>query len=319
MAKGDGYNFTDWTSVQDLLDDYSTLGRNAFFHPQYAALATYSTVGWSNYNGLSFSLRQRLGSDLAFDLNYTLSHSLDTGSTLESTTDPFSAGLIRNPLDVRSNYATSDFDVRHVVNANFVAGLPFGKGKMFFGGGNKVVDTILGGWQLTGVFRYNSGLPVSASDTGLWATNWNFTSRGVRLADVPTESSFADVQDADGKSRPYLFANPDAVYKSFRNARAGEGGDRNILRLPSYITADFGLGKRFHVPYTEKHSVQFRWEVFNATNTQRMGVIETLGLSQDPFAASARRTGFGRFIGSQTPTGETRPGRVMQFALRYDF
>jgi hypothetical protein len=42
-------------------------------------------------------------------------------------------------------------------------------------------------------------------------------------------------------------------------------------------------------------------------------------LEQDPFAAATRSHNFGRFAASQTPVGETRPGRVMQFALRYRF
>ncbi len=319
VARG-GYNFTDYTSVQDMLDDVSVIGRNAYFHPQYAAFAVYSTVGLSDYNGLSFSLRQRFSNDIAFDVNYTLSHSFDTGSTLESTTDPFSAGLIRNPLNVRGARASSDFDVRHLINANWLVGLPFGKDKKFMSNANSFVDAIIGGWQLTGVVRYNSGLPASASDIGLWATNWNFTSRGVRLREVET-GSFPNVN-----GRPNLFADPTAAYRSFRNARAGEDGDRNVLRLPSYFVMDAGLSKYFRIPGTEKHRLQFRWEVFNVTNTQRMGGtvngvsgVETLGLNQDPFSASSARTGFGRFISEQRPVGESRPGRVMQFALRYEF
>ena len=46
------------------------------------------------------------------------------------------------------------------------------------------------------------------------------------------------------------------AYQSFRNARAGEVGDRNIdtLRLPSYISLDAGLSKSFNMWYAEGHS-----------------------------------------------------------------
>jgi hypothetical protein len=74
--------------------------------------------------------------------------------------------------------------------------------------------------------------------------------------------------------------------------------------------------------YSETHRLQFRWEVFNVTNTQRPGRIANLSLNQDPFDASnpeGRSEDFGRYIGSQLPVGESRSGRLMQFALRYIF
>jgi hypothetical protein len=59
-------------------------------------------------------------------------------------------------------------------------------------------------------------------------------------------------------------------------------------------------------------------EVFNVTNTQRFGTISSLGLNLDPQTGEPTAD-FGRFTGMQTPVGEDRSGRVMQFALRYRF
>src|SRR5262249_23641866 len=109
-----------------------------------------------------------------------------------------------------------------------------------------------------------------------------------------------------------------AAYQSFRSPRPGEAGDRNILRMPSYIVMDAGLGKTFNIPHTENHKLQFRWETFNVTNTQPFGVISTMGVDQDPYLARPNAD-FGRYIGSQKPVGESRSGRMMQFALRYMF
>jgi hypothetical protein len=55
------------------------------------------------------------------------------------------------------------------------------------------------------------------------------------------------------------------------------------------------------------------------TNTQPFGVLAGFTLLPDPFNASAPSANFGTFSGSQTPVGESRPGRTMQFALRYSF
>jgi hypothetical protein len=210
-------------------------------------------------------------------------------------------------------YANSDFDARHIINANWLIGLPFGRGKAFLSTANKVFDTLLGGWQTTGIFRWNSGLPVQTPfDCCFWATNWNVTSNGVRIR--PLSSS------PTSTSGPNLFSDPVAAYRSFRNARAGEVGDRNVLRGQSYISLDAGLTKFFKLPW-EGQTLQLRWEVFNVTNTQRFdaNTIPDLSLGQDPFNGGSPGPDFGRFTSTQTPLNETKAGRVMQFALRYQF
>src|SRR6185503_4797330 len=105
------------------------------------------------------------------------------------------------------------------------------------------------------------------------------------------------------------------VYRSIRNALPGETGDRNYLRATSYIVLDMGLSKSFNMPW-ESHKLQFRWEVFNVTNTQRLTL------------ATVTRANFGLDIDPQLGTPPTVWGnldsiqgtpRVMQFGLRYSF
>ncbi|MGH9752674.1 MAG: carboxypeptidase regulatory-like domain-containing protein [Blastocatellia bacterium] len=307
-----GEDITDFTLLQFILDD-AGIFPNAFFHPQYAALQALSSVGRSNYHGGFFTLRQRFGSSFLLDFNYTVSKSMDNSSTLE--TQRVLATVVRNAIDPDLEYSVSDFDVRHNFNANWLLALPFGKGRKFFGDAPSVVDGLIGGWQLTGIARFNTGLPAGTPGDIEWATNWQTQSDGVRLRGVKSSPS----ANVDGQ--PNLFSNPLEAYRSFRNARAGEVGDRNLstIRLPRYFVLDAGLSKTFKMPYAEGHQLQFRWEVFNVTNTQPFGVIAGLTLLPDPFNASAPSADFGVFSGSQTPVGESRPGRNMQFALRYSF
>ncbi len=307
-----GRNNTDFTDIQFTIDDEGIFP-NAFFHPQYAALQTLSSVGRSNYHGGFFTLRQRFGANFLMDFNYTVAKAMDNASNLE--TQRVLSTVIRNPINPDLEYSVSNFDVRHVINANWLLALPFGKGRKFFSGSNSLVDGLIGGWQLTGITRINSGAPVGTPRDIQWATNWQTQSDGVRVRDIKSSPT----ANVDG--RPNLFANPLQAYQSFRNARAGEVGDRNLstIRLPRYFVLDAGLSKSFKMPYAEGHQLQFRWEVFNVTNTQPFGVIAGLSLQPDPFNANAPSANFGRFSGSQTPVGEPRPGRVMQFALRYSF
>ena len=150
----------DWTFLQLLWDDSPTCSscpfgggpakfNNMFYQPQFGALSAFSTVARSNYNSLQLSLRQRLREDVTFDFNYTYGHSLDSVSGLQSA-GSYGTAFIVNALDPDQNYSSSDFDARHIINANWVVGLPFGRGKRFLTNSNNLVDKVLGGWTTYG-------------------------------------------------------------------------------------------------------------------------------------------------------------------------
>jgi hypothetical protein len=326
MPSVGGSNVTDYTFRQLQWDDTPIAKlNNLFFHPQYGALNTWGTIGKSNYDSLQFSVRQRFKNDVTFDFNYTYGHSLDNASGLQSSGNFSSTAFIFNPLDPDGNYASSDFDARHIVNANWLIGLPVGRGKALFSNANSVANTILGGWQLTGIFRWNSGLPTGGGNRPFgfqrWPTNWNLSSGFVRTR--PVES---DPRDVGGE--PNIFADPLSALLSFRDARPGEAGDRNVLRLPGYIALDAGLSKKFRLPFEGDHAITFRWEVYNVTNTQRLTSPGGFAVSAvDPFlqgqfglpAITTAPSDWGKFTSTQKPLGENKAGRVMQFALRYEF
>ena len=132
-------------------------------------------------------MRQRLGNTLSYDINYTYSKSMDDASGLQ-TGGSYGSQFILNPLRQQDNYSVSDFDTTHVVNANFIFQMPFGKGRSYFSDANAFVDAVIGGWQLAGVYRWNSGLPVGTPFDGqVWATNWNVQSAGVRIRDLESK------------------------------------------------------------------------------------------------------------------------------------
>ena len=304
-----GFYGNDWTDTQDVIED--GLGRNLFFHPQYGALSAFSSIARSNYHAGTLSIRERLGRSLTMDFNYTLSHSMDDASGLQ-TSGAFAGAFILNPLRQRDSYSTSDFDTRHIINANAVWEMPFGRGRRFFSGVSNFANALVGGWQLGGIFRWNSGLPIfSPYDDARWATNWNAQSSGVRIRPVET------CPTQGGK----LFGDCLLeAYRSWRGAFPGETGDRNVLRLPGYVNLDMGLSKSFDMPWSENQKLQLRFEVFNVTNTQRMGAIDSsrsgFGLQLDPDKISSIGdipTNWSNFTGIQ---GQPR---VMQIGARFTF
>ena len=300
----------DWTDTQDVMEQ--GLDRNIFFHPQYGALSTHSSVGTSIYHAGTMTLRQRLGRSFTADFNYTYSHSLDDASGLQ-TAAQFGGAFILNALRQSDAYANSDFDIRHNINANAVWELPFGRGKSYFGNVGRVADAFLGGWQLAGIFRWNSGLPIGTPfDNARWATNWNVQSNSVR-----TDPNIQPCPERGGR----LFGcNTVEAYRSFRNAFPGESGDRNVFRLASYINLDMGLTKAFNLPWNENHRLQLRVEAFNVTNTQKMNAPDTgsrtgygLGLDPSTFNLDDIPINWSRFTSIQGAP------RVMQFGIRYSF
>ena len=300
-----GRNTNDYTFVQVLWNDGLGFGDTIFIHPQYATFAAYSTLGSSWYNAFQFSLRKRFQQGLSFDLNYTYSHSLDTASGNEASGGITGVNVL-NPLNLNANRGNSDFDVRHLVNANFIYELPFGKGKSFFGNAGRTGNAFLSGWTFTGIVRWNTGLPAGEPfDDARWATNWNVQSNGVRIRELYS----SPVKNGTGGS-PNLFSDPTAAYQSFRNARPGEAGDRNLLRDPGYASLDAGLYKSF--TFKERNKVTFRLEVFNVANHQSLTGVSSFGLTLDPNLKTPSSS-FGKLTAIQGAP------RVVQFAVRYDF
>jgi len=151
-------------------------------------------------------------------------------------------------------------------------------------------------------------------DDARWATNWNVQSNANWIRPIQP-----CITKGTQTTAPKLFGcDATYAYQSFRNAYPGEGGQRNIFRLPSYIALDAGLSKSFKLPWKEGQSLQLRWEVFNVTNTQRFGARDTsrtgYGLRLDPLVRNlAPPANWSNFTGIQGNP------RVMQIGARLQF
>jgi hypothetical protein len=176
----------------------------------------------------------------------------------------------------------------------------------------RVSDAILGGWQLSSIFRWNTGLPtgVSPFDEAQWAANWDVQSNSTPVGRVRT------CPNKPANAAPKLFGScgTDKVYQSFRNAYPGESGPRNLFRFPGYVDLDLGLSKSWKMPWNEGHQLQLRWDVFNVTNTQKLTGIADFAVAQDPglnqLSAPPDWSNFTQIQGQQ---------RVMQIGARYSF
>lgn len=312
-------NGPDWiTALYDMDTSCSPacskFGPYAYFAEQYDSLAAISSIGRSNYNALNLTLRRRYADGLQFDINYTLSKSEDMGSQVErgSAFGNFSnggnSGFLVNSFDPELNYGTSDFDVRHLINANWLAELPFGQGKRFGGGVSNIVNQFIGEWSVAGLVRWNSGFPFNVANCrSCWATNWNLQGNAM-LVDPSKLPETATVKNKVD-NRPSSFVDPQGAIAMFRRALPGEVGLRNVFRGDGYFNIDLSVSKAFRMGIAD-HRLRFRWDVFNLTNTPKFDIGQ---LTNTPDIA-----GFGRYNGTLA-TCDAQAGRCMQFALRYEF
>ncbi len=293
-------------------------GSNLFqyYQDQFSSLYGWQTRGNSNYNGLQLTMRHAMAAGLQFDFNYTFSKAIDVGSNAERVNGFESGGIAFNSQVINAFSpnlwrAVSDFDTTHQLNANWIWDVPFGRGRHFGGGSNGIVNGILGGWTVSGLFRWTSGFPFSVLAGNGWATDFELEGTSFVQGAKPKTGVFRD-QDGD----PNVFQNAinltctcfagDGSNTNFRATYAGEAGQRNNFRGPGYFGIDGGLAKSWN--FSENKLLKFSWEVFNVTNSVRFDAGGSL-----PNEDLVDNTSFGKF------NQELTSPRVMQFSLRLAF
>jgi hypothetical protein len=291
----------------------SIYGPFAYFSEQYDSLGALSSIGRSNYNAMVLTVRKRHANGLQFDVNYTLSSSKDMGSNVErgSAFGNYGAGgysgFLINSFDPELNYGTSDFDVRHQVNTDWIYDLPFGQGRRFGGHSGGFMNQLIGDWSIAGLMRWTSGFPFNVQNCrSCWATNWQLQGNASLVTPGVLPETETTLNAVDG--RPSPFKDPAKAASFFRYDMPGEAGIRNVLRGDGYFTIDTSVSKAWRV--VSDNRIRFRWDVFNVTNTPKFNVGDA--------TMTPDRTGFGRY-NSTLAACDAQAGRCMQFALRYEF
>jgi hypothetical protein len=271
-------------------------GCNTFFPNQNAGNRTWVNAGNSSFHAMILTLRRQYSSGLSFDFNYTLSSATDTSSAPESGAGA-SGALIQDSFNVGAFRGPADFDARHQINANFLFELPFGPHKKFLNHAPGFVNQFIGGWQISMLSRFRTGLPSTISYGGLYPTNYLTSAIAIVKPGATSQSSVG----YDQNGAPSIFRSTTAA-ANYIEQYPGATGTRGIVRLAPMTNFDLAVGKSFAMPW-EGHRVQFRAEAFNAFNNVNF---------YNPNLSLSSSTVFGEFQNATPP-------RVMQFALRYEF
>jgi len=254
-----------------------------FNRPEFNAVGYAQTGLNSSYNSLAVKLEKRFARGFTFLSAFTWSHNIDSNN--EDLLDG-STGVV-TPYDMRRERGNSTLDRRLAYNLSSVYELPFGRGKgrLESGPGN----WFLGGWQIGGIVALYSGLPVTHS------INVNNQNLGGAVR-------------GDWVRNPNLPVGDRTIVRWFDltaftpNAPGTIGNaGRNLIYGPGTRNLDLMVSRSFAMPW-ENHSLQFRAEAFNATNTANFGAPNT----------AIGTPAAGRIVSAADP-------RRVQFALKYIF
>jgi hypothetical protein len=247
--------------------------------PYYTAVNRMEPMGNLSYNALMVKLEKRFSKGLTFLSAYTWSHTIDNADEVGNNDV---VGVLK-PWDRSVNRGNALTDVRHNYILSTTYELPFGKGKHWLGGSNRVTDLVLGGWQISGIFSRASGLPFTVNTSG-GITNAGGADRPNRLRDGALSGSERSIDR-------WFDVSAFAVQPNYTYGNSG----RNILVGPTLNNLDFSLAKVFSI--TERFRLQFRAESFNATNTPFFGLpgatINAAGAGIITSAGEPRRVQFG--------------------------
>jgi outer membrane receptor protein involved in Fe transport len=206
------------------------------------------SVGKGYYHAFQFSLDRKTSKGLTYLISYTYSKMIDYGSDgwfgVEGTS-------IQDPYNLKMDKSVAGFDLTHILSASWTYELPFGKGERFQTG-SKVVDAIIGPWQINGILTLQSGAPYFVgSNSGIPNTGNVFERADLTGTPItPANQSIAE------------WINP-AAFKNPAPFTFGNEG-RNILRRDWYRNLDLSLFRDF--PLTESKKLEFRAETFNTPN-----------------------------------------------------
>ncbi len=237
---------------------YPSRATSTVLNPNFSAINT--TVTWnteSDYHGLQTVLKRNMRNGLQTQVAYTFSKSIDTGSSISSVssgTGYESAFAVATPLLPELARGPSNYDVRHNFVGSFIYEIPAPKSL------SGLTGALVQGWQVSGVYRAQSGYPFTLALNG---------DRAGSKADT-TGSGLGQPPDLLGGPGCETLTNPgDPTHyvktECFAFPADGVLGNlgRNRLSSPGLATLDLVLVKTQKLGGT---TAQFRIEMFNALN-----------------------------------------------------
>ncbi len=263
----------------------------------------------SHYNALQMKLTKAMTKGLSISTNYAYQRGTDNASGFATWNKQ---AVIGNDGSIRRNSFT----------AYGIYNLPFGKGQMFLGNANSLANVIVGGWEFTPTFVWQSGLPFSLGDSGCGSftpgsapcrPNGNVSSISYGVKGTPGQgvTFFSPVISAADIAAGRNLCNATSISGGFTCAGLDQIGNinRNTAWGPHFFNADMSLMK--NTTFHERYVVQLRMDAYNAFNHINLGNPN----------GNIDQSGTGSIGGGPYPAGvggTTNP-RQLQFTIHLQF
>jgi hypothetical protein len=284
---------------------FNAVNNNALLQPYYQ-INEFNSI----YHGMQSKFTHRMSHGLQFQASYTWSHAID--NAVDPLTPAVGAHTFpRNSLDLGENRGNSDNDTRHVLVANYIYELPFGRGKNYLSHG--IVGRIMEGLEMDGIFTAQTGHPFQVRGTED-TQRTGVAAWGYQVGDPfgpPTGSGCSAGPFAPGGGYAYVsnqcaFTNPPFGSPS--------NNERNQFYGPGFWNWDVTLAKRMTI--TERVKAELRFEGYNIFNhphflnpgTDAAGLGNLIGQPQ-----------FGVITQTYTQPDGTTSARQIQVALKILF
>ena len=255
--------------------------------------------GTMSYNSLQAVLQKQMAHGLQYQVSYTYSKCMSNSTGYYGAwSNALSASAYwQNIYDPKSEWAPCYYDATHVLTAYAIYDLPIGRGKLLAKDANKVVNTIVGGWQVSPIITVRTGWPLPVNGA---ADESGTNSRGSRA----NCNSLPSITGATPITTPGVggfqwftnnnnFTNP--TVGTFGTCSPQLGG----LRGPHYTDVDLSLHKDFQ--FTERFRLQFRTDFINAFNHVQL---------------NAPNMSLGSTMGQISSAQGAQPPRNIQLALK---
>ncbi len=243
-------------------------------YPKFAAgVKSFSNItqsydGYGNYNSLTVEARRNYANGLTFNTSYTFAKAMSSADTALGAYSG-QIGMTAYPGDQSVDYSEAMYSIRHRVTLNATYDLPFGRGRRWLNQGNRILDGVLGGWSLSTLGSFQSGIPFSVA-------------AGVQISGVNDVISAPDRPNMLRSNAVVGNVNKFFDPKAYALPEAGHLGNapRNSVRGPGFKNLDLGVRKQFRT--SERSNLEFRAEFFNLLNHPNFALPFNLVYSATP-------------------------------------
>lgn len=230
--------------------------------PQYTTINTLDgggdRIGHSTYHSLTVKYDKRTGAGLTIQASYKFSKELtDTDSTTSAAGDMYNLRLLKS---------IASFDQTHQVKLAWVYELPLGRHKRFLSNGG-VIAAVIGGWRLSAIQTYASGLPMNLASTVTFPIG-DFSNRPT----ISTYDGWTATLDHKFDPNKDNYLQPQSFFPEQPITAFGNSTRFNpkFRRAPT-ITENPSLARVFS--FRERAHFELRMEAFNAFNRVYFGPL----------------------------------------------